>query len=100
MASNEIYWGDECWWLYVLECRDGSYYAGITNDLDRRLEMHNKGRGAKYTRSRLPVRMLVWWPHQTRSEALKEEYKFKQLARSEKHRLVVTRKKWIDKEFG
>mgnify|MGYP000005529005 CR=1 FL=1 len=99
MASNELYWGDECWWVYVLECRDGSYYTGITNDLDRRLEMHNKGRGAKYTRSRLPVIMLAWWPFQTRSEALKEEYAFKQLDKKEKIRRVNVRSKWIEKNF-
>ena len=98
--SSELYWGEECWWLYVLECRDGSYYTGITNDLDRRLEMHSKGKGAKYTRSRLPVKMLAWWPHKTKSEALKEEYAFKQLEKKEKVRRVSLQSKWIEKEFG
>ena len=97
---SELYWGDECWWVYVLECRDGSYYTGITNDLDRRLGMHNSGKGAKYTRSRLPVKMLAWWPFQTKGEALKEEYSFKQLDKSEKIRRVSVRRKWIEKEFG
>lgn len=98
--SSELYWGDECWWLYVLECRDGSYYTGITNDLDKRFEMHSKGKGAKYTRSRLPVKMLAWWPHKTKSAALKEEYAFKQLDKREKIRRVSLRAKWIEKEFG
>lgn len=86
--------------MYVLECRDGSYYTGITNDLDMRLGMHNSGKGAKYTRSRLPVKMLAWWPFQTKSEALKEEYSFKQFDKSEKIRRVSIRRKWIEKEFG
>lgn len=99
LVSSELYWGDECWWLYVLQCRDGTLYTGITNDLDRRFAMHNSGKGAKYTRSRLPVKMLCWWPHQTRSDALKEEYKFKQLSRKEKDARIITRSRWIEKEF-
>ena len=98
--NKELYWGDECWWVYVLQCRDGTLYTGITNDLDRRLAMHNSGRGAKYTRSRIPVKMLCWWPHQTKSEALKAEYSFKQLSRKEKQERITTRSKWIEKEFG
>jgi putative endonuclease len=62
--------------------------------------MHNSGKGAKYTRSRLPVKMLAWWPFQTKSEALKEEYSFKQFDKSEKIRRVSIRRKWIEKEFG
>ena len=100
LGSNELYWGDECWWVYVLECRDGSYYTGITNDLDKRLSMHNSGKGAKYTRSRVPVKMLAWWPHRTKGEALREEYSFKQLSKKEKISKVSDRKKWIEKEFG
>jgi predicted GIY-YIG superfamily endonuclease len=100
LGSNELYWGDECWWVYVLECRDGSYYTGITNDLDKRLSMHNSGKGAKYTRSRIPVKMLAWWPHRTKGEALREEYSFKQLSKKEKISKVSDRQKWIEKEFG
>ena len=47
---------EETWFLYIVECRDGSLYTGITNDLDRRLSQHNDGTGARYTRSRRPVR--------------------------------------------
>lgn len=99
LGSSELYWGDECWWVYVLQCRDGTLYTGITNDLDRRLAMHNSGRGAKYTRSRIPVKMLCWWPHQTKSEALKAEISFKKLDRKEKLERIKIRSRWIEKNF-
>ncbi len=99
LGSSELYWGDECWWVYVLQCKDGTLYTGITNDLDRRLAMHNSGKGAKYTRARLPVKMLCWWPYKTKGDALKEEYKFKQLSRKEKDARIITRSRWIEKEF-
>ncbi|QWD87514.1 GIY-YIG nuclease family protein [Polynucleobacter paludilacus] len=72
------------WLVYLLECADGSYYAGITNRLDHRLETHNSGDGARYTRSRRPVILLATQAHPDRSEASKAEAKLKRLPRAQK----------------
>jgi putative endonuclease len=72
------------WLVYLLECSDGTYYAGITNRLEHRLEAHNSGQGARYTRSRRPVALLATQEHPDRSEASKAEIRLKQLPRSEK----------------
>ena len=74
------------WWLYVLECRDGVLYAGITTDVVARFEAHVKGMGAKYTRLNRPVRILGQALVATKGEALRAEYAFKQLSRAEKLR--------------
>lgn len=71
--------------MYVLMCRDDTLYCGITTDLVRRLEEHNgTTRGAKYTRSRRPVRIIASISFQTRSDALKAESAFKKLTRKQK----------------
>lgn len=57
------------WTLYILECADGSFYTGISNDLDKRIKAHNDGLGAKYTRGRGPVRLLASKLFESRSEA-------------------------------
>lgn len=57
------------WHVYLLECRDGSYYCGITNNLARRVQEHNDGKGAKYTRGRGPVKLLASAPTDSRSSA-------------------------------
>ena len=72
------------WLVYLLECADGTYYAGITNRLEHRLQAHNLGQGARYTRSRRPVVLLATQEHPDRSEASKAEARLKQLPRSEK----------------
>lgn len=72
------------WLVYLLECADGSYYAGITNRLEHRLAAHNSGDGARYTRARRPVILLATQEHPDRSEASKAEAKLKKLPRSEK----------------
>lgn len=76
------------WFVYILECNDGTYYTGITNDLEKRILAHNKGQGAKYTKTRLPVRLMVSFEAIDRSLASKEEYKIKQLTRKEKEKLI------------
>lgn len=77
------------WWVYLLRCGDGTLYAGITDDLDRRLAAHNAGRGAKYTRGRRPV-ALVWREEQPdKSAALRREYAVKQLTRAKKLALIA-----------
>ncbi len=73
------------WFLYVLECSDESLYTGITTDVERRVEEHNSSpKGAKYTRTRRPVRLVYVKEYPNRSEATKEERAFKQLRREEK----------------
>ncbi|GKU85035.1 GIY-YIG nuclease family protein [Niallia sp. NCCP-28] len=76
-------------YFYVLKCRDGSFYAGYTNNIKKRVETHNSGKGAKYTRGRLPVCLVYWKDYSTKSEALKAEYAFKQWSRSKKERFLI-----------
>lgn len=76
------------WFVYILECIDGTFYTGISSDVMRRVLLHNKGRGAKYTRGRRPV-VLVWkLAVGTKSRALKVEYQVKQLTRRQKKDLI------------
>ncbi len=70
--------------VYILACGDGSLYTGWTDDLERRLQSHRDGRAAKYTRSRLPVRLLAWMAAGDASQAKSLEARFKQLSRPEK----------------
>ena len=65
------------WVVYLLRCSDDSLYCGITNDLGNRLSAHNSGKGAKYTRSRLPVKIVCVSSEMSKSEALKLEYRLK-----------------------
>lgn len=75
--------------VYILECADGTLYTGIARDAERRLAVHNRGRGAKYTRSRLPVRLCYREEQPDKSAALRREYAIKQLTREEKLRLIT-----------
>lgn len=72
------------WYLYLLECADGSYYTGITNKVDERIAAHNQGVGARYTRGRGPVKLLEVKPYLDRSSASKAESSVKRLPRSQK----------------
>ena len=76
------------WYLYVLRCGDGTFYTGITTDVERRLEEHRQGRGAKYTRGRGPLELAYQEECGNHSEALKREYAVKQLTREEKEDLI------------
>jgi len=76
------------WMVYILKCRDGSYYTGITNDLKKRLWDHESGAGAKYTRGRGPFEVVFSEPHDNRSEASKREFQLKKLTRKEKENLI------------
>lgn len=71
-------------YFYVLECSDHTLYAGYTNDLEKRIKTHNDKKGAKYTRYRTPVKLIFSLGFDTKSEALKQEYAFKQLTRKQK----------------
>ncbi len=70
--------------VYVIECADGTYYTGITRELQRRIEQHDSGKGAKYTRGRGPVRLLAHSIAYDRSSAQKLEYYIKSLRRDKK----------------
>lgn len=74
--------------LYVLECSDATYYTGYTTNLERRIKQHNDGKGAKYTRGRVPVKCIYSEEFPSKSEALKAEYSFKQLNRENKERYM------------
>lgn len=76
------------WVVYMLRCADGSLYTGCTNDLPKRLEAHSGGRGAKYTRSRLPVTLAYREEAADRSAALRRESAIKRLTRPEKLALI------------
>lgn len=72
------------WFLYLLECKSGAYYAGITNDLEARFNAHQQGTGAKYTRANPPVRVLASKPYPDRSSASSAETQLKRLPRNKK----------------
>lgn len=76
------------YFIYLLRCADRSLYTGYTNDLNKRLSEHQKGKASKYTRSRLPVSLLYFEVHPTKSLAMKREYGIKQLSKSEKEQLI------------
>jgi putative endonuclease len=73
---------------YILECADDTYYTGWTTEPERRLRQHNSGRGARYTRSRLPVRMVYVEECPDRTTAMKRERAIKALSRSQKEKLI------------
>ncbi|MFC4764867.1 GIY-YIG nuclease family protein [Dyella koreensis] len=75
---------DRPWCLYLIECRDGSLYAGITNDLDARYEAHVAGRGARYTRSHPPLRLIGSRAYADRAAASRAEWEIKQLPKGKK----------------
>ncbi len=76
------------WTVYIIECSDGTFYTGITNDLARRLDQHNTGRASRYTRARRPVTLVYRETTGTRSEALIREREIKDLSRQEKKMLL------------
>ncbi len=89
MPSEKHYaTGEDSWLLYIVECRDGSFYTGVTNNLERRLKQHNDGDASRYTRSRRPVVLRYQEPCTDRSAALIRELAVKLLSRSEKETLI------------
>ncbi len=78
------------WIVYILECADQTLYTGITNDLDHRINEHENGRGAKYTRGRAPFALLYTETHSSRSLALKREAEIKSLDRATKLQLALS----------
>ena len=77
------------WFVYVIECRDGSLYTGIAIDVDKRYDLHVAGKGARYTRSHPPARVLAQFDYPDRSSASKAEYAIKRLAPDAKRALCT-----------
>ena len=76
------------WQVYILQCSDGSLYTGITNDLELRVKTNNSGRGAKYTKNRLPVRLVYKEYTKDKSQSLRRELEIKKLSRLAKKELI------------
>lgn len=77
------------YFVYILECADNTLYTGYTNDIDRRLQAHNSGRGAKYTKTRLPVRLAYYESFDSKQEAMSREWHIKHdMTREEKLKLI------------
>ncbi|MBT5188016.1 MAG: GIY-YIG nuclease family protein [Kordiimonadaceae bacterium] len=77
------------WCVYILKCGDDSYYTGITNDLEKRVNDHECGKGAKYTRGRGPFKIIYKEDLDNRSEASKREIEIKKLSRPDKEKLII-----------
>lgn len=77
-------------YVYILKCSDNTLYTGYTVDIEDRVKVHNEGLGAKYTRGRLPVKLVFQECLETKSEAMKREYAIKSLSRSKKLKLIET----------
>lgn len=85
---------------YILECSDGTLYTGWTNDLERRVKAHNAGKGAKYTKSRRPVKLVYFESFSTKQEAMRREWKIKQLKRQEKEIMITGFQQKEDEKTG
>ncbi len=75
-------------YVYILKCSDDTLYTGWTNNLEKRIETHSKGKGAKYTRGRLPVKLVYYEEYANKISAQKREYEIKQFTRKEKLELI------------
>lgn len=75
-------------YTYMLRCRDKSLYTGWTNNIEKRVDEHNDGKGAKYTRSRRPVELVYYELFETKEEAMRREWQIKQLSKKEKEALI------------
>ncbi|MGV2623197.1 GIY-YIG nuclease family protein [Halobacillus sp. ACCC02827] len=82
--------------VYMLRCKDDTLYTGYTNNLSARLEKHRAGKGAKYTRGRGPLLLEAFESYESRGEALREEYRLKQLSKGEKEAWITERKARMD----
>ncbi len=83
-------------YVYILRCADGSLYTGWTNDLKKRVKTHNAGKGAKYTKTRLPVELVYYEEHEEKGEALSRELSIKKLKKTAKEKLIL--KQHIDND--
>lgn len=76
-------------YVYILRCADGSLYTGWTNDLEKRVKTHNAGKGAKYTKTRLPVELVYYEEYEEKGEALSREFSIKKLKKTTKEKLIL-----------
>ena len=76
-------------YVYILRCADGSLYTGWTNDLEKRVKTHNAGKGAKYTKTRLPVELVYYEEYEEKGEALSREFNIKKLKKTAKEKLIL-----------
>ena len=83
------------WFLYVLRCHDQTLYCGIAVDVEKRLEQHRSGKGARYTRGRGPLTLVHVWKLANQSEALKAEWAFKKLSRAKKEKILKRPSEWL-----
>lgn len=90
-SSKNIKKKSNRWHLYILKCSDNTFYTGITNDVLRRLGMHNDGKASRYTRSRRPVILIYQERCRNKSSALKKEYRMKSLSRKEKEDYITSK---------
>ncbi|MBU9713704.1 GIY-YIG nuclease family protein [Evansella tamaricis] len=74
--------------VYIIRCKDSTYYTGYTTDVEKRVKMHQSGKGAKYTRGRGPIKLVYEEAFATKEEAMRREYQIKQLARDEKEKMI------------
>lgn len=79
--------GEKMHYTYMLECKDGTYYIGYTNDLEKRIKAHNEGKGAKYTKGRGPVKLVYYEEYEDKNTAMRREWEMKQLTRTQKEML-------------
>lgn len=82
-------------YVYILRCNDNSLYTGWTNNLEKRVKVHSQGKGAKYTKARLPIELVYFEEFEDKIEAMKREYAIKQLTRKEK--LILIQRSDLDK---
>ena len=80
-------------YVYILRCRDDTFYCGRTTDITERIAAHNSGKGAKYTRSRRPVELVYYEEYDTKHEAMSREWHIKRMTREEKTELIAQQSK-------
>lgn len=76
-------------YVYIVECSDGTFYTGWTNNLEKRIYMHSNGVGAKYTKGRGPVKLMYYEEFEDKKDAMKREYEMKKLTRKQKEILIL-----------
>ncbi|WP_099469264.1 GIY-YIG nuclease family protein [Konateibacter massiliensis] len=85
-------------YTYIVKCSDNTLYTGWTNDLDKRLEAHNSKKGAKYTKSRVPVELVYYERSESKEEAMRREWEIKHLTRAQKEKLITKTSKTIKRK--
>jgi putative endonuclease len=86
--SKKIIKREGRFFVYIVQCRDGTYYTGYTNDLKSRVTLHNSGKGAKYLKGKLPVKLVFAKEYRYYKNALKSERRIKKLTRKQKEKLI------------